>query len=448
MAFAAAAMATTTSLVTGQNIGDDLIQPPFVESDNSGVLDTMMSIDYATHVSAIHTLTDTRLLNGTMPGPTIKIKAGDTLRLRFVNNLVAQAGRNTGENEFSYPDTSNLHFHGAHVSGELPSDDVTLRVAPGDEFQYISHFPDIHMPGTHWIHPHVHGSGALQVGGGAASALIVTDPDGYLPPEVATAEDVLLVVQYMQLNDLEDIAIDSGDSRLQIQGGGGGGGGGGGNNFRLVNGQYQPTVNMVQNEWQRWRVVYGGWQRDALDLSINNNDCEMVLLAKDGIYIQDFPRPITLAPIPTAGRADIMVRCSNSGSFTVSDFGGTLMTINVAASTSTPVDLPTWQPAQIPAYLQPLTNAAISNGCSCQTRLGGQCQDGAPNCINGLGFDPHRFLHTVALGSVIERDLRGVNAHPYHQHVYPFQLVDNVDDLTGTSADYFRLGDWHDGKCN
>ena len=107
-----------------------------------------------------------------------------------------------------------------------------------------------------------------------------------------------------------------------------------------------------------------------------------------------------------------------------------------------------WQPAQIPAYLQPLTNAAISNGCSCQTRLGGQCQDGAPNCINGLGFDPHRFLHTVALGSVIERDLRGVNAHPYHQHVYPFQLVDNVDDLTGTSADYFRLGDWHDGKCN
>ena len=89
MAFAAAAMATTSSVVTGQSIGDDLIQPPFVESDNSGVLDTMMSIDYATHVSAIHTLTDTRLLNGTMPGPTIKIKAGDTLRLRFVNNLVA-----------------------------------------------------------------------------------------------------------------------------------------------------------------------------------------------------------------------------------------------------------------------------------------------------------------------------------------------------------------------
>ena len=51
-----------------------------------------------------------------------------------------------------------------------------------------------HMPGTHWLHPHRHGSTALQVGGGAASALIVEDPPGTLPSEVEGAPEVILMV--------------------------------------------------------------------------------------------------------------------------------------------------------------------------------------------------------------------------------------------------------------
>jgi len=31
--------------------------------------------------------------------------------------------------------------------------------------------------------------------------------------------------------------------------------------------------------------------------------------------------------------------------------------------------------------------------------------------------------------------------HPYHQHVYPFQLATGIDDA---DEPYFRLGDWHD----
>jgi FtsP/CotA-like multicopper oxidase with cupredoxin domain len=108
-------------------------------------------------------LKNTRLLNGQMPGPTIRVKAGDEMRILFKNKLQQQDTRVTTENKFSYPDSSNLHFHGSHVSGELPSDDVTYKVDPGDEYQYETHYPENHMPGTHWLHPHVHGSGALQV---------------------------------------------------------------------------------------------------------------------------------------------------------------------------------------------------------------------------------------------------------------------------------------------
>ena len=40
-----------------------------------------------------------------------------------------------------------------------------------------------------------------------------------------------------------------------------------------------------------------------------------------------------------------------------------------------------------------------------------------------------------------------IDDHPYHQHVYPFQLVGCVngnDDLDDEQSAYFREGDWHD----
>ena len=48
----------------------------------------------------------------------------------------------------------------------------------------------------------------------------------------------------------------------------------------------------------------------------------MVLLAKDGIYISDFPRVISGTSIPAGGRADIVVRCGSAGTFDVQGPGG------------------------------------------------------------------------------------------------------------------------------
>lgn len=275
-------------------------------------------------------------------------------------------------------------------------------------------------------------------------ALIVADPPNYLPPQVEQAEDVLLFVQLMDLPSLQQARQVSRDNMLQIQQNNGGGFG---NEFRLVNGQYQPTLVMAPGQWQRWRVTHAGWQADPLDLQIQNNQCEMYLLAKDGIYIQDYPRLITVAPIPTAGRADIMVRCSTPGIYNVLDYGGTLLTLDVQGPTVASSALTPWQPSVIPDYLQDLTTTQASPGCSCGTQLqvnrggGNTCVDGGSHCVNGFSFEPTRFLHTVALGSVVERQLTGIRNHPYHQHVYPFQLVGNIP---GAAAPYFQQGDWHD----
>mmetsp|Transcript_9241 Transcript_9241/g.10234 ORF Transcript_9241/g.10234 Transcript_9241/m.10234 type:complete len:214 (+) Transcript_9241:1040-1681(+) len=99
-----------------------------------------------------------RLLNGELPGPTIRVKRGETLRVQFRNNLPVQDGykscefaNRTKTNTYCGPDDTNLHYHGFHGSGEQPSDDVEMKIAPGEHYDYLSVFTKDHAPGTHWV---------------------------------------------------------------------------------------------------------------------------------------------------------------------------------------------------------------------------------------------------------------------------------------------------------
>lgn len=430
-------LGTNIHLASGQ--GDALVQPTTRDS-SGGVLDTTLSLEYGNISGPHYTLTNARLFDGTFPGPTLRLNPGDTLRILFDNQLEEQdSAVQSGDNVYHKPDHSNLHFHGGHVSGELPSDDVRYSVGPGESYQYETVFPDNHMPGTHWIHPHLHGSTTLQVGSGASMAMIVQDPDNYLPTQVEDATDVLLFVQSIIRGTMNNVITDIQDSKLSISITGGGD-----NDFRTVNGQYQPVVSMSPGEWQRWRVVYAGYTVDQLDFQFENApNCEMKLLAKDGIYIQDYPRDVTVLPMPAGGRADVMVRCTSTGDFNVIDYDGdTILTASVSGATISSTDLEAWSPT-LPAYLTDLTSTSAGTGCDCTTNIAG-CGDGQ-FCLNDNLFDVDVYMHTVAFGSVVERELRGFRRHPYHQHVYPFQLVSGVDALSDDDEDtYFQTGDWHD----
>lgn len=434
----AAFVASFLTILKVKAQGDALEQPPIIESTN-GILDTTLTIEYGDFSGPDYTFTDTRLLNGMLPGPTLRLNAGDTLRILFKNELELQDDAVSGaDNEFTDPDHANLHFHGGHVSGELPSDDIRMAVAPGDEYQYETVFPENHMSGTHWIHPHVHGSSALQLGGGAALSFIVNDPDDFLPTQVEDAEDVLMVIQNINHGSLRRVRSAIGDSKLRMTVTGE-------SEFRLVNGQYQPSVSMQPGEWQRWRIVWGDWLGDNLNAHFDDSSiCEMQLLAKDGIYIQDYPRSIESATIPTGGRADVMVRCSTAGTYEFLDFENkTMLTVNVAGSTISSSDLSAWTP-DYPDYLADLTSTSSTNGCDCETAFRG-CDDEDKTCVNGELFDKSVYIHTIEFGSVVEREIRGMNRHPYHQHVYPFQLVNGVDNLSDDDENtYFQTGDWHD----
>ena len=94
---------------------------------------------------------------GSVPGPTIRVKRGDRLIVDFTNDLPAE---------------TTIHWHGLKVPYAM--DGVTWAAAPvvpGAGFTYD--FP-LDQPGTFWYHPHFDSDG--QVDRGLYGLVIVEDP--------------------------------------------------------------------------------------------------------------------------------------------------------------------------------------------------------------------------------------------------------------------------------
>jgi len=181
------------------------------------------------------------------------------------------------------------------------------------------------------------------------------------------------------------------------------------------------------------------------------------LLAKDGIYIGDFPRYVRFVSLPQGGRADLALRCPGGAEGRPAEhevvssplpggskaFVGTVFTIRVegpAAVGLASEPLQPWRPPSRPAYLQDLRPRAAA--CSCATSLG---LGGNSRWVEGhLWQGPAAYQHVSPLDAVVERRLSGLAKHPYHAHTFPFQLQASPrgDDP------YFRGGDWHDTYLN
>jgi len=217
----------------------------------------------------------------------------------------------------------------------------------------------------------------------------------------------------------------------------------------MVNGAPLPVVTMRPQEWQRWRFILdsvGAWT------NLQFGACEVALLAKDGIYIHDFPRTIAHVTLPPGGRADVLVRCPEGEVHSVTavaspnaglkTFIGTVLTVHVQGLKPqglTGQELQSWVPPIRPKYLEDTLSA--DPGCSCETRLG---LDGISKGLNEhLWSGPKAYMHNSPVDEVIERKLDGVSKHPYHQHTFPFQLID-----IPTNDPYFKVGDWHDSYLN
>ena len=93
----------------------------------------------------------------TVPGPEIRLRAGDVLRAAFTNDL---------------PEPTTVHWHGVALRNDMDGvPGVTQSaVEPGGRFDYEFTVPD---PGTYFLHPHV----GPQLDRGLYAPLIIEDPD-------------------------------------------------------------------------------------------------------------------------------------------------------------------------------------------------------------------------------------------------------------------------------
>lgn len=67
-----------------------------------------------------------------VPGPTIRMKACRTYHL-IVTNLLGTPNPDGAWNTLKEPNTTNIHTHGLHISGESPADDVLfVKILPGE----------------------------------------------------------------------------------------------------------------------------------------------------------------------------------------------------------------------------------------------------------------------------------------------------------------------------
>ena len=373
-----------------------------------------------------------RSYEGSTPGPTLRLRRGDVLRIRIVNDL--PPNRDPMPANIDQPhhlNTTNLHFHGSHVSPSGISDNVMRRMEPGESYDVEIAIPADHTAGTYWYHPHHHGGADVQVASGMAGAVIIEgDFDGV--PEIAAARERLLVLGEVVFDGFGMIeSMDTLFPEHAVR-------------FLTVNGQRAPTIAMQPGEVQRWRFVHAGYQDDIF---LALQDHKLHPIARDGIalarmgqpeirtgtHVRDDPTAVLIAP---GQRIDFLVQAGAPGSYELralpydqgypSPHG--LLAHLVVAGEPLAMTLPASLP---PAPLATIRDEEITG----HRRL--TFSSTAPEAadsehwqeykfqIDGRSFAMNRVDQRVRLGAVEEWTIVNlhVDDHIFHIHTNPFQLI-------------------------
>jgi FtsP/CotA-like multicopper oxidase with cupredoxin domain len=358
-----------------------------------------------------------------IPAPTIVMQPGNKYVLRFRNSLPYEAP-SSQHNVFRNPNVTNVHTHGLHISGESPSDDVTRMFEGGRGGDYVWDIPADHMGGTFWYHAHHHGSTLLQVSNGAFGLMIVDDSADNMPVNVAAMEE-----KHMIFGFLDPSSAGTGGDELV---------GGTLAPTWTLNGKRDANVCVPQDTWQHWRVLLADRDARLMDFEIGS-DCEMALMARDGVWRTDAPKMLTGNDISLTGasRADIAVRCSADSTISI---GGQVEAQIFVDGPSDPTPHPfaedgvsTWQ-AKRPVYLRDLKSEPVAGTES--VRMGART-------INGEKFNKNEPTLTADANGVQKWSLKGALNHPFHLHIYHVQM--------DGACDSFEDGEFYDvvaGNCD
>lgn len=285
---------------------DTMLSEPTTLRPTNGVLTMDLVAEYAYQPIALgtaansntypspNTTVDTALrrYSGAFPAPTLRVKAGDTIKIRLINRLPPSPTNSSSLSFLNYQNSTNLHFHGLHVSpkkflingqevyGDYVVDAPDAGVLPGEERQHVIEIPADHAPGIFWYHPHLHGSSGAQVSSGMFGAIIVEGATNELFDPQLAPERVIFVHKHNltsagRTDSLNDSAVPDPSGFL-------------------LNGSYQPTIMMRPGEVQIWHFI-----NSATFFSFNPvlDGHTMQAFARDGDPIPEVFRPINAATV-------------------------------------------------------------------------------------------------------------------------------------------------------
>lgn len=366
-----AAGAAATTRVTGshavagpqaragaQALAGTAADPPFPQpetrrtSPSTGRLATRLAVGFTELVLPGVGSVVTRAYEGSIPGPTLRVRPGDSLEITHVNALPPNTGTHHDVNIPHHFNTLNLHTHGMEVDPTGESDNVFRAFEPADTpgdtatYRSVINVPAGHPAGTFWYHPHHHGSTATQLLSGMGGVIIV-EGDIDRVPEIAAAKDVVVCISELKLSggrvpDLTSQGIYDGIASTF-----------------LVNGALNPVLTIAPGEVQRWRVVNAG-PLTAHFLSLGGH--EMHQIACDGITFMS-PVTATGVTLPMGGRTDLLIRGGDPGTYRFTGGGASepLLTLVVTDDAlPEPMPLPDSLPGRPTSLPEPTRTRALT----------------------------------------------------------------------------------------
>ena len=442
-------------LLVEPNVGPDDVpftEPPVWEAEN-GVLDKTLEVVLVTTKSGgeeahYRLYKDADSDEPSVPGPTWKIRPGDRVRIKVVNQLPEKDSEDplqmvgAHDVDINVPhgmNVTNLHTHGFWVSPAGNSDNVFVRIKPQKSFQYEYSIPESHVAGTFWYHPHKHGSVASQVANGMAGAIVMQGGIDELEGIAGRRERLMLLQQILpqKLAVKKAMARRYAEPPIAPE-----------ESKTTINGDFRPTLEMRPGQVERWRLIAAN-AHDSLSLRIRPQG------TKEGIPIH----PIAYDGIPAVGdlvetrevmlgpgnRVDILVKApalsagEDQAVYEIfkrwdrirfdtvkeDEIIGYLIVRGEPDEQSLPREIPA-------EYAHPTIQEDELTGARhlLFSVIGQPAPQGPRFTINNKQFSPDRVDQLVSVGSVEEWTLfnDSEGPHPFHIHVNPFQVV-------GTSRD-------------
>jgi FtsP/CotA-like multicopper oxidase with cupredoxin domain len=372
--------------------------PP--EAKPNGVLKSFDIIAAPTELSLVDgTKMRVWAYNGSVPGPTLRVRLGETLRVRFTNQL---------------PQETTIHWHGVRVPNAMDGVPHATQppVAPGGTFVYEFTPKDA---GTFWFHPHVRGS--EQVERGLYGVLIVEDekPSPYSREVVWVLDD--------WLRDPAGQVVEAFNTPHELMHDGRWG------NAITVNGHRNPTLRVSSGERIRMRLLNSANGR-VFSPDLARLDAKVIAI--DGMYLREPMAPGRLEIAP-GNRVDLDVSFSSSSSDRIpivdrfyEQRPNQLADIIVDGVTDPPPPFPTLARGHVPRWRAAL-DAPVDHEFRLNSRRGGPL--GIEWTINDEAFAGHQHDHPamVSFKQGSFQHLRFTNEsfrlHPIHLHGMFFRLL-------------------------